>query len=121
MGDIMLVNGDILDSVFSDIALSIDGNEIVQTASDNIQTIYGENPFHTDIGNKAFTYRTKITENDLIMVANDCKAAIMQDSRITDAVVTVTQIKEGSTECEVSFSLITTDGEVLNSAVNIMG
>lgn len=119
MRDLILVDGDICNTMFGDIALSSGDDEIIQTACNNIQTIYGENRLHKNIGNKAYKRRLKITQSNLVIVANDCKNAILQDHRVANASVTATAT-DGSTECSVFFKLTTTSGKILSSTVNIM-
>jgi len=124
MADIRLNNGDINGTLFNDISLVYDDDEIIQSAINNIMTIYGENQFHKELGNITFIKRNKMSSNNLIQVANDCKNAIINDKRVKS--VTNVTINQSSTiygGCDVMFTIVTTSGNSLSSiaSINIIG
>ncbi len=82
MADILLDNGDITPSLYGDIAVVTSYDEIIQSAINNIYTIYGENIFHPTLGNKIYGERLKISQNSLDLVKKNCIDVIMTDDRI---------------------------------------
>lgn len=122
MADIALVNGDITISSFGDLLTINDDEDIIQTAINNILTIKGTNPFHTEVGNDAHINRYKISEQGFNEIANRCKDAILQDVRVTSVLEVI--VENDGTElnnnlCTVSFVLITIDGKQLSSGTSI--
>ena len=122
MSDIALVNNDIMASNFGDIFVVDDNSDIIQMAINNIVTIFGTNEFHPNIGNKAHNRRHKMSENNLKEVANECKNAILQDSRVMNVIEVIAKnisTKENYGLCDISFVLITASGMQLSSNVTI--
>lgn len=119
MGDIALVNGDIVVSQFDDISLVLDDNEdILQQAINNINTIYGEVIDHPTIGNMLFNNRNKI-KSDLSDIETYCEDAISSDERI-DSVedIVATRVKD-TDMVNISFTLLTIYGDTISSSSNI--
>ena len=121
MADIAF-NGDIMASNFGDLLIVNDDGDIIQMAINNINTVYGTNEFHPEIGNRAYNGRHKMSENGLIEIANACKNAIMLDYRVANVIEIIAKnisTKDNYGLCDVSFVLVTTDGTQLNSNVTI--
>ena len=122
MADIALVNRDIVASEFGDILIANDDDDIIQTAINNIMAIYGENEFHSEIGNTVYNGRYKMSENGLKEIANHCKDAIMRDYRVANVIeVIATNIStvENYGLCDIAFTLITIYGSQLSSSTAI--
>lgn len=120
MADIYLENGDLAATMFSDIAIVEGDDEILQMAIHNIRTIYGENQFHDEIGNKVYGRRLKVVDSDADVIVKDCINAIMQDDRIQS----VTEMSVYSDEydrhnLEIQFILLTTSGSSISSTIQI--
>lgn len=123
MSDIALINSDIAASNFGDILIIDDDADIIQMAVNNIMTIQGDNEFHTEIGNTVYNNRFKMSQRGLEDIANRCKNAILNDSRVRNVLEIIA--KNASTVdnyglCEVSFVLLTIYGKQLNSSVTII-
>lgn len=123
MSDIALINGDIAASNLGDILIIDDDADVIQMAVNNIMTIQGANEFHTEIGNTVYNNRFKMSQRGLEDIANRCKNAILNDSRVKNVLEIIA--KNASTIdnyglCEVSFVLLTTYGKQLNSSVTII-
>ena len=123
MSDIALINGDIATSNSGDILIIDDDADVIQMAVNNIMTIQGDNEFHTEIGNTVYNNRFKMSQRGLEDIANRCKNAILNDSRVRNVLEIIA--KNASTVdnyglCEVSFVLLTIYGKQLNSNVTIM-
>lgn len=123
MSDIALINGDIAASNLGDILIIDDDADVIQMAVNNIMTIQGANEFHTEIGNTVYNNRFKMSQRGLEDIANRCKNAILNDSRVQNVLEIIA--KNASTIdnyglCEVSFVLLTTYGKQLNSSVTII-
>ena len=123
MSDIALINGDIAPSDLGDILVVNDNDDIIQTAINNIMTVYGANQFHPNIGNTVYRTRFKASERGLKEIANACKNAIQQDPRVMNVIEVVARNNSTTTsywECDISFSLITIDGTQLDSSTAIV-
>lgn len=123
MADIALVNGDIMASNFGDIMIINDDDDIVQMAINNIQTVYGSNPFHPTIGNTVHNDRFKMSKRGLEDIANRCKNAIMGDYRIQNVLEVIARnisTQENYGLCEISFVILTTYGKELSSSISII-
>ena len=123
MSDIALINGDVAASNSGDILIIDDDADVIQMAVNNIMTIQGANEFHTEIGNTVYSNRFKMSQRGLEDIANRCKNAILNDSRVRNVLEIIA--KNASTVdnyglCEVSFVLLTIHGKQLNSNVTIM-
>ena len=123
MSDIALINGDITASNLGDILIIDDDADVIQMAVNNIMTIQGANEFHTEIGNTVYNNRFKMSQRGLEDIANRCKNAILNDSRVQNVLEIIA--KNASTIdnyglCEVSFVLLTIYGKQLNSSVTII-
>ena len=123
MSDIALINGDIAASNLGDILIIDDDADVIQMAVNNIMTIQGANEFHTEIGNTVYNNRFKMSQRGLEDIANRCKNAILNDSRVQNVLEIIA--KNASTIdnyglCEVSFVILTTYGKQLNSSVTII-
>lgn len=121
MADIAF-NGDIMASNFGDLLIVNDNGDIIQMAINNINTIYGTNEFHPEIGNNVYNGRYKMSENGLKEIASACKDAIMLDYRVSNVIeITAKNIStiENYGLCEISFVLATVDGTQLSSSVAI--
>ena len=69
MSDIALINTDIIQSSFGDIAILNDDDDIIQMAINNILTVRGTNEFHRNIGNDVYNERHKLSELGLQEIA----------------------------------------------------
>lgn len=120
MADILLKNGDISATPYGDIAVVTSYDEITQSAIDNILTIYGENQYHTDIGNMAYKRRLKISNSGLDIVKQDCINAILMDDRI-DSVVSINAEydKDNANNINISFVIKSTDGTLMSNSITI--
>ena len=119
MADIAF-NGDIAASNFGDIMIVNDDNDIIQMAINNINTIYGANEFHPNIGNDIHNRRYKMSNTGLREIAIVCKNAIMLDYRVSNVIeVTANNIstKDDYGMCNISFVLTTIYGTQLSSSV----
>jgi len=115
MGDIMCGNDISLKN--GDINIIYDDNEIIQSVIHNIWTVYGENPFHTNMGNKVYSRRIKVSNSYISIIADDCKNTILQDNRISKVIsLTVTPLSDNM--CEIAF-VIDCNNNVISSNVNI--
>lgn len=120
MADIYLNNGELVATMFSDIAIVDGDDEILQMAIHNIQTIYGENQFHTDIGNKVHERRLKVMDSDADTIIKDCTNAILQDDRVSAVTeMSIYVDNHDKHNLEVQFILLTTSGSSISSMVQI--
>jgi hypothetical protein len=122
MSDIALINGDIQASSFGYILIVNDDDDIIQMAVNNIMTIYGSNEFHPTIGNKVYNERHKMSERGLLNIANECKNAILQDSRVNSVIEIIARNASTPTNiglCDISFIIQTTSGKQLSSSIAI--
>ena len=123
MADIAFVNRDIMASIFGDILIVNDDDDIVQTAINNILTVYGSNKYHPTIGNIIYNERHKMSDTGLTEIANKCKLAILQDPRVVN-VVEITATNRSTAEnyglCDITFILLTTYGARLSSAITVI-
>lgn len=118
MQDIKFANGDIIVSN-GDICLCNNENEdIIQMANNNINLIYGDNIYHTDIGNAIYGQRIKANDTGLATVEFECKQAILRgDDRVSD-VDTITAILGENASCIVSYVLMV-DGSKIDGSTAI--
>lgn len=118
--DVMLTGSDLVRSLFGDLAIVSDDDDIIQTAINNIKTKYGEMELHPEFGNTAFTTRMKLSDTNMVSVENSCRIAILQDVRVSK-VSRIKAIKSTDIygQCDINFTLVTTDGKVLDSGVSI--
>lgn len=121
MADIYLDNGELASTMFGDIAIvSNEDDDVLQMAIHNIRTIYGENQFHDDIGNKIYERRLKVIDTDADTIVKDCTNAIMQDDRVqTVQDMLVYADEHDRHSLEIEFTLVTTYGSVIASTVQI--
>ena len=122
MSDIMLNNGDILNTIFGDVSVANEDEDIIQSAINNVLTIYGENEFHPDLGNTIYNDRNKLSSSNLVLIQDACKSAIeLNDDRVKQ-VTSITATKDADIygSCIISFILETTDSKVLSSSTTIV-
>lgn len=120
MADILLSNGDIDVSPYSDLAIVQSYDEITQSAINNILTIYGENQFHPDIGNMVHNKRLKISNGGLATIIQDCSNAVMQDDRVAAVKSLTAEIdSDNNTKVNITFTLMAVDGTLLSSMIAI--
>ena len=119
MQDIKFANGDIVVSN-GDICLCGNENEdIIQMANNNINLIYGDNIYHTDIGNAIYGQRIKANDTGLATVEFECKQAILRgDDRVSDVDAITATLGENAS-CVVSYVLILTDGSKIDGSTAI--
>ena len=121
MSDIMLIDGDMQHTSFDDLAIVVStDDDIIQSAINNIATIYGENQYHTELGNKILNTRLKLSNTDMIKVADECISAMKQDSRIK-SIDNINIIKSTSIygQCDIAFTITTINNIVLSSSTSI--
>lgn len=115
--DIQLINGDLIQSIYGDLAVISDNDDILQTAINNINTKYGELELHNTYGNTAFAKRMKLSDINLSEVENACESAILQDERVS-RITSISASKSTTVygQCTMSFTLLTNDGTILSSS-----
>ena len=120
MADIYLnSDGDIEATNFGDIAVVTSYDEITQTAVNNIKLIYGEDQFHTDIGNMAYNRRLKISESSLEVIKNDCISAVLKDTRVDKVVSMTVSYSDTPNTLDIAFTLMVIDGTMVSNKINI--
>lgn len=121
MSDIMLRNGDFVSTVFGDIAVLDDNDDIIQMAIHNILTRIKEHVFHPTLGNRLYDTRIKLIPSGLQMVEELCKVAILDnDNRVkTVKSIMATRSDKYDYMCDLSFVLENHDGQLLNSNITI--
>lgn len=117
MADILLVS-DIEISDTGDIKLVYNNDDILQSAINNIKLEYGELQLHSDIGNKMYSNRIKISESGLTDIETYCERAILLDTRI-DRVNNIEAIRIDNNTCRIDFSLLTISGDTIQSNISI--
>lgn len=120
MQDVAMTGGDLVINN-GDLSLDLtDEYDIIQMANNIIATVFGENPFHVDIGNDAWNKRLKIDDSGFATVEADAKEAILH---IDDRVMEILDIKasagENYGECIVAYTLMTVDGRIITSSTSI--
>ena len=120
MQDVAMAGGDLVINN-GDLSLDLtDEYDIIQMANNIIATVFGENPFHVDIGNDAWNKRLKIDDSGFATVEADAKEAILH---IDDRVMEIFDIKasagENYGECIVAYTLMTVDGRIITSSTSI--
>lgn len=120
MQDVAMAGGDLVINN-DDLSLDLtDEYDIIQMANNIIATVFGENPFHVDIGNDAWNKRLKIDDSGFATVEADAKEAILH---IDDRVMEILDIKasagENYGECIVAYTLMTVDGRIITSSTSI--
>lgn len=120
MQDVAMAGGDLVINN-GDLSLDLtDEYDIIQMANNIIATVFGENPFHVDIGNDAWNKRLKIDDSGFATVEADAKEAILH---IDDRVMEILDIKasagENYGECIVAYILMTVDGRIITSSTSI--
>lgn len=120
MQDVAMAGGDLVINN-GDLSLDLtDEYDIIQMANNIIATVFGENPFHVDIGNDAWNKRLKIDDSGFATVEADAKEAILH---IDDRVMEILDIKasagENYGECIVAYTLMTVDGRIITSNTSI--
>lgn len=106
MLDILLRDGDLVASKYGDISPCEDESEdVVQTANNNILLRYGDNKFHRELGNKAYSNRKKANQSGIEMIQSECINAIHNDDRIREIKqISVTLLDDAS--CSIDYTLI---------------
>lgn len=118
MADIFLTNGDVATTIYGDIAVVESYDEITQSAVNNVLTIYGENQYHTDIGNMAYKRRLKLANSSIDTIKKDCIDAIMMDDRVSDVVsVDAYYDEDNKNNINISFVIKSIDGTLMSSSV----
>lgn len=120
MQDVAMAGGDLVINN-GDLSLDLtDEYDIIQMANNIIATVFGENPFHVDIGNDAWNKRLKIDDSGFATVEADAKEAILH---IDDRVMEILDIKasagENYGECIVAYTLMMVDGRIITSSTSI--
>jgi hypothetical protein len=111
--DISLVSDDVGVSPTGDVQLIGGDNNLLQTAFNNMKIRYGESEYHPTRGNMIFSRRLKMTEADMAQVEQDCKNAILFDSRVADVpYIKVTQADNYG--CYVQFKLKKSDNTIID-------
>lgn len=88
-------------------------------ANNSINLIYGDNIYHTDIGNAIYGQRIKANGTGLATVEFECKQAILRgDDRVSD-VDSITAILGENGSCIVSYVLILTDGSKIDGSTAV--
>lgn len=117
--DIKFANGDIVVSGGDICLCSNEDEDIIQMANNSINLIYGDNIYHTDIGNAIYGQRIKANDTGLATVEFECKQAILRgDDRVSD-VDTITAVLGENANCIVSYVLILTDGSKIDGSTAI--
>lgn len=120
MADIFLTNGDIDSNIYSDIAVVESYDEITQSAINNVLTVFGENQFHTNIGNMAYKRRLKLSSGSIDIIKNDCKNAILVDERVSDVTSIDAYYDDNNKNIlYISFTIKAIDGTMMSSSVII--
>lgn len=118
MADIFLTNGDVATTIYGDIAVVESYDEITQSAVNNVLTIYGENQYHTDIGNMAYKRRLKFANSSIDTIKKDCIDAIMMDDRVSEVVSVDAHYDESNkNNIHISFVIKSIDGTLMSSSV----
>lgn len=118
MADIFLTNGDVATTIYGDIAVVESYDEITQSAVNNVLTIYGENQYHTDIGNMAYKRRLKLANSSIDTIKKDCIDAIMMDDRVSEVVSVDAYYDESNkNNIHISFVIKSIDGTPMSSSV----
>ena len=118
MADIFLTNGDVATTIYGDIAVVESYDEITQSAVNNVLTIYGENQYHTDIGNMAYKRRLKLANSSIDTIKKDCVDAIMMDDRVSEVVSVDAYYDESNkNNIHISFVIKSIDGIPMSSSV----
>lgn len=120
MGDIALVNGEIVRSQYGDISITTsDNDDIIQQAINSIYTKFGEMYLHPELGNKMLNGRYKIAD-DMSDVEADCQEAMMYDERI-DSVDEISIVRSSRIRgsVDINFTITTIYGDVLSSDITV--
>lgn len=122
MIDIALNNGDLIANSYGDISLEFsDDDDIIQMLNSAINTIKGENIFHTEYGNDAWNKRLKIADSGFATI-EACARDTMMDVA-GDLISEITYINasrgEGRNECILSYEVLTEDDRTISSSTNI--
>lgn len=107
MIDMLLHNGDLVADKYGDIVLcSSEDNDVIQSANNNILLRFGNNKFHTDLGNKIYGKRIKANDNGIEVVKEECIDAILNgDSRIREVKQIIVTLLEDAM-CAIDYVLI---------------
>lgn len=110
-GDIMLDllynNGDLTTDKYGDLVICRNEDEdIIQTANNNILTRFGHHKYHSEIGNKVFTRRIKAGDSGSEMVAEECKIAMLYDTRINEVQNINVIISKDDNTCIINYTLV---------------
>ena len=118
MADIFLTNGDVATTIYGDIAVIESYDEITQSAVNNVLTVYGENQYHTNIGNMAYKRRLKLANSSIDTIKKDCIDAIMIDDRVSEVVSVDAYYDESNkNNIYISFVIKSIDGTLMSSSV----
>lgn len=121
MADIFLSNGDIPTTIYGDVAVVESYDEITQSAINNILTVYGENEYHTELGNMVYKRRLKFSSSSIETIKKDCINAIMIDERIDSVLsIKVSYDDDNKNNVNIEFTIKTVDGTVTSSAIIIV-
>ena len=120
MQDVAMTGGDLVINN-GDLSLDLtDEYDIIQMANNIIATVFGENPFHVDIGNDAWNKRLKIDDSGFATVEADAKEAILHiDNRVMEILDIKASAGENYGECIVAYTLMTVDGRIITSSTSI--
>lgn len=120
MPDLMMVNGDIVATIFGDINTVDYDDDIIQSAVNNIACIYGEYLFHPTLGNMVHLRRNKIVASQFSVIASDCRTAILNDRRV--AYVPKMEVTASSVpnSVDISFTIEDTERNQFSSSITVI-
>lgn len=118
MSDLLLdKDGDICTSNFGDLLCCNDDMDIIQQANNMIMMKIGENPFHFNLGNASLSDRMKFKGSYLDKIETDCISAIeLGDDRVDSVDELTATLSDTYGEVNISYTLTTIGGNVLNSS-----
>jgi hypothetical protein len=87
---------------------------IIQTAVNNMRTVYGEIWNDGTRGNMISSRRLKLNGDAMRQVEFDCRNAILNDARVAD-VPWISATRTSGYECSVAFTIKKHDGSLVNS------
>lgn len=111
MSDLLLKDGDLVLNTYGDITVcDSEHDDIIQMANNNMLMRFSDNIYHSDLGNKVYNKRIKLTDNGLEKIVAECKNAILTgDMRVSD-IKMMNPTKDEGASCIVDYVLILNDG-----------
>lgn len=124
MIDLVLNNGDFVISNYGDISthLSSDDN-IIQMINSAINTIKGENIFHSEYGNDAWNQRLKMVQSGYDIIKSCTKEAILPAVQDISEIISIDVVRGNENgECIISYVVLMSDGRTIssNTSINIL-